>query len=151
MLSAGGVVASWRCSCPRDAPFLSFKWMLTVFSFLVSSFGEMLIFNDSLRFSSGRAKPEDAQLNRLYSWSSLRGSTELEGIPCVSSAQGGFCCRAAWGWRGLGSSEELRTSICAVFHLCPCSCLLIQERDLGWKEDLQFFLRWLSFPVRIFL
>lgn len=30
MLSAGDVIASWRCSCPRDAPFISFRWILTI-------------------------------------------------------------------------------------------------------------------------
>lgn len=110
------------------------------FSFLVSSF-EVLIFIYSLRSFGGRAKPEDTQLSHLYSWSSLRarGGTELVGIPFLSSAWGGFCCRAAWGWWGLESSEEVKTSVCAVFCSCPCSSLLIQERDLGWMEALQLF------------
>lgn len=145
MLSAGDVIASWRCSCLRDAPFISFRWILTIL-FLVSSF-EVLIFIYSLRFFGGRAKPEDTQLSHLYSWGSprARGGTELVGIPFVSS---GFCCI---GMVGLESSEEVKTSVCSVFCSCPCSSLLIQERDLGWMEALQlfffFFWRLLSFPL----
>lgn len=31
MLSSGDVIASWRRSCLRDAPFISFRWILTIF------------------------------------------------------------------------------------------------------------------------
>lgn len=67
-----GVTASWRrCSCPRDAPFPSFREMLAVFLFLVFSSVKCRYLNAPWEFFDGKAKPEDTELCSLYLWRGL--------------------------------------------------------------------------------